>query len=71
MEKQRQPGFISILARLWRRAPATPEGSAASGVSLGEIAGLAPEEALRRLQGSAEGLSPDEAEARLRTMGPN
>src|SRR6185437_13140778 len=53
------------------RLPAAPEGLAASGVSLGEIAGLAPGEALHRLQGSAEGLTPGEAAARLRVIGPN
>jgi Mg2+-importing ATPase len=60
-----------LLARLWRRSPAAPEGLAASGVSLGEIAGLAPDEALHRLNGTAEGLTPNEADARLRAVGPN
>ena len=71
MAQHGRAALTSLLARLWRRAPAAPAGLAASGVSLGEIAGLAPEEALRRLRGTAEGLTPDEVEARLRAVGLN
>ena len=63
--------FKSMLARLWRRAPAAPEGLATSGNTLGEIAGLAPDEALRRLLGTPEGLTPEQVKARLRSVGPN
>ncbi len=71
MAQHRRPAFTSLLARLWRRALAAPAGLAASGVSLGEIAGLAPEEALHRQRGTAEGLTPDEVDARLRAVGLN
>ena len=71
MEQRRPTTFTSILARVWRGSPAATEGLAASGVSLGEIAGLAPDEALHRVQGTAEGLTPDEVDARLRAVGPN
>jgi Mg2+-importing ATPase len=71
MEKRRWIAFKSVIARAWHRSPAAPEGLAASGVSLGEIAGLAPDEALQRLHGTAEGLTHDEADARLRSVGPN
>jgi P-type Mg2+ transporter len=62
---------MSMLTWGWYRSPAAPEGLASSGVSLGEIAGLSPDEALRRLLGTAEGLTPDEVKARLRSVGPN
>ena len=62
---------MSILARVWRRSPVAPEGLAASGDSLGEIARLAPDEALHRLHGTAEGLTPGQVKARLRAVGPN
>jgi len=38
--------FMSILARVWQRSPVAPEGLAASGGTLGDIARLAPEQAL-------------------------
>ena len=65
------PHLRSLLAQLWRITPATPEGLAASGISLGEIACLSPDEALHRLHGAAKGLTPDEVKARLRSVGPN
>ena len=71
MEKHRRIAFMSILARLWRRSPVAPEGLAASGDTLGEIARLAPDEALHRLLGTAEGLTPGQVKARLRSVGPN
>jgi len=43
VEQRRPTTFTSILARVWQRSPVAPEGLAASGVSLGEIAGLAPD----------------------------
>ena len=49
MEQRRPTTFTSILARVWHRSPVAPEGLAASGETLGEIAGLAPDEALHRL----------------------
>ncbi len=71
MEKHRWAAIKSILTRLQHRSPAVPEGLAASGVSLGEFACLAPDEALRRLLGTAEGLTPGQIKARLRSVGPN
>jgi Mg2+-importing ATPase len=62
---------MSILARAWRRSPVAPEGLSASGDTLGEIARLAPEQALQRVHGSAEGLTPGQVKARLRALGPN
>jgi Mg2+-importing ATPase len=63
--------FTSILHRAWHRSPIAPQGLAASGETLREIALLAPDEALQRLGGSANGLTTEEAEARLRSVGPN
>ncbi len=60
-----------ILARGKRQAAKTPEGSAASGKTLGEIACLASDEALQRLSSTAAGLTPDQVEARLHSAGPN
>jgi Mg2+-importing ATPase len=71
VEKHRQTAFISILARAWRRSPVAAEGLATSGDTLGEIARLAPDEALQRLHGAAEGLTPGQVKARLRAVGPN
>jgi P-type Mg2+ transporter len=71
VEKHRWIAFISVLGRAWRRSPAAPEGLAASGNALGEIARLAPDEALHHLLGTAEGLTPGQVKARLRSVGPN
>ena len=71
MQKRRRIVLMPMLARLWHRSPAAPEGLAASGVSLGEIARLAPDQALHRFLGTAEGLSPGQVKARLRAVGPN
>ena len=54
-----------------RRMPDAPEGSAASGKTLGEVALLSPDAALRRLSGTAVGLTPRQVKARLRSAGPN
>jgi Mg2+-importing ATPase len=71
VKTQRWTAFMSILARAWRRPPVAPNGSAASGDTLGEIARLAPDEALHRLRAAAEGLTPGQVKARLRSVGPN
>jgi P-type Mg2+ transporter len=60
-----------ILARGGRHAAKAPEGSAASGKALGEIACLSPNEALQRLPSTAAGLRPDQVEERLRSAGLN
>jgi Mg2+-importing ATPase len=60
-----------ILARGGRQAAKAPEGSAASGKALGEIACLSPDDALQRLSSTAAGLTPDQVEERLRSAGPN
>lgn len=60
-----------ILARGGRHAAKAPEGSAASGKALGEIACLSPNEALQRLSSTAAGLRPDQVEERLRSAGLN
>ena len=66
------PAFItSYTARLWQRSLNSTTGSAASSVTLGEVARCPPDEALQRLGGSANGLTTQEAEARLRSVGPN
>jgi len=71
VEKHHWIAFTSVLARVWHRSPIAPEGLAASGVSLGEIARLPPDEALQRLGGTAEGLNAGQVKARLRSVGPN
>ncbi|HZL62529.1 MAG TPA: magnesium-translocating P-type ATPase [Pseudolabrys sp.] len=71
MEKRHPTTFRSRLARLWQRTPAAPEGLAASGDILGEIARLPPDAALHRVHASAEGLTPGQVKGRLRTVGPN
>jgi Mg2+-importing ATPase len=60
-----------ILAPGPRRAVSAPEGSATSGKALGEVAGLSPDDALRRLASTAAGLTPGEVEERLRSAGLN
>jgi P-type Mg2+ transporter len=71
VEKRRPTALMSILARLWHRSPAAPEGLAASGDTLGEIARLPPDQALHRLLATAEGLNARQVKARLRSVGPN
>jgi P-type Mg2+ transporter len=61
----------SILGGGERHASGAPEGSAASGKVLGEIACLSPDRALQRLSGSAAGLTPEQVEKRLRSVGRN
>ena len=71
VERHQRFEFKSVLARLWRRPPDAPEGLAASGDTLGEIARLAPDEALHKVLATAEGLTPNEVDSRLRSVGPN
>ena len=71
MEKHRQSTIKSMLAWVRHRPSVVPEGLAASGVSLGEIACLAEDEALHRLLGTAGGLTPEQVKARLRSVGCN
>src|SRR5581483_7790933 len=44
---------------------------AVSSVTLGEVARCSPDEALQRLGSSASGLTTEDAQARLRSVGPN
>ena len=67
----RQTTIKSILAWVGHRSPVAPEGLAVSGVSLGEIASFAPDEAVRRVLGTNQGLTPGQVSARLRSVGPN
>ena len=60
-----------MLARGGRQAAKAPEGSAASGKALGEIACLSPDDALQRLSSAVAGLTPDQVEERLRSAGLN
>jgi len=71
MDKSDPIATTPILARGARRAPNAPEGSAASGKVLGEIACLSPDQALQRLSSTAAGLTPDQVEVRLRSTGLN
>ena len=61
----------SITGRLWPQTVTPTTGSAASGVALAAAASCSPEEALRQLGSSADGLTTVEAGARLRSVGPN
>jgi Mg2+-importing ATPase len=64
---------ISLIsaARLWRRPSAVGEGATASGVTLGEIAGVSQKEALKQLRSAPDGLTDHDAAERLRLVGPN
>jgi hypothetical protein len=61
----------SIIAPAGRRQSNAPEGSAASGKALGEVARLSPDEALQRLSSTAGGLTPGQIEELLGSVGPN
>jgi len=63
--------FMSVFARLWRRPLTVTEGAAASGETLGEVARLSPEEALRQLRSTSAGLAPEAVAEQLRLVGPN
>jgi Mg2+-importing ATPase len=71
LNKSGSIALTSIFARGRRRPPDAPEGSAASGKALGEVALLSPDEALQRLSSTAGGLTPDQVEERLRSVGRN
>ena len=72
MDRHALTAFVtSITSRVWQRSPNSTAGSAASSVTLGEVARCSPDEALQRLGSSANGLTTEEAEARLRSVGPN
>ena len=70
MNKSSLTAITPILAH-GQSSANTPEGSAASGKALGEVARLSPDEALQRLSSTAGGLTPDQVEERLRSVGPN
>jgi P-type Mg2+ transporter len=63
--------FASVRARFRRGPSVAPEGSAASGQALGEVACLSPEATLGRLDSQAEGLSANQVDERLAAVGPN
>ena len=71
MNKSGPTALTSIFGCRRRRTSDAPEGSVASGKALGEVAGLSPDEALRRLSTTAGGLAPDQVEERLRSAGRN
>ncbi len=71
MNKSVPIAITSIFARGRRRPLDAPEGTAASGKALGEVALLSPDEALQRLFSAAGGLTPEQVEERLRSMGRN
>jgi Mg2+-importing ATPase len=54
-----------------RQPPVLPDGAAASGQALGEIACLSPDEAMGRLVTNADGLTPRQVDERLRSVGSN
>jgi Mg2+-importing ATPase len=54
-----------------RQPPVLPDGTAASGKALGEIAPLSPDESMRRLITAADGLTSRQVEERLRSVGSN
>jgi len=63
--------LTSIFTRGRRRPLDAPEGAAASGKALGEVALLSPDEALQRLSSNVNGLTPDQVEQQLRSVGRN
>ena len=63
--------LASAVARERHRPSNAPEGSAASGKALGEVALLSPDEALQRLSSTAGGLTSDQVEQQLRSVGRN
>jgi Mg2+-importing ATPase len=72
MDRHALTAFVtSIAARVWQRSPHSTAGSAVSSVTLGEVARCSPDAALQRLRSSANGLTTEDAEARLRSVGPN
>jgi len=72
MDRHALTAFVtSIAARVWQRSPHSTVASAVSSVTLGEVARCSPDAALQRLRSSANGLTTEDAEARLRSVGPN
>jgi P-type Mg2+ transporter len=72
MDRHALTAFVtSIAARVWQRSPHSTAASAVSSVTLGEVARCSPDAALQRLRSSANGLTTEDAEARLRSVGPN
>ena len=69
MSKSGPTASTAISAGEPRRMPDAPEGSAASGKALGEVARLSPDEALQRLSSTAGGLTPNQVKERLRSVG--
>ena len=63
--------IMPILAHGGHKAANAPEGSAASGKALGEIACLSSDDSLRRLSSTASGLTTDQVAERLRSAGLN
>ena len=63
--------LASVLDRFRRGPSPAPEGSAAGGQALHEVACLAPEAALARLRCRADGLDPGQVAERLASFGPN
>ena len=71
MNKSGPTAIKPVLAREGYRAANAPEGLAASGKALGEVACLSHEAALQRLSSIAGGLTPDQVKDRLQTSGLN
>ena len=71
MNKSVPIALTSIFTRGRRRPLDAPEGAAASGKALGEVALLSPDEALQRLSSNVNGLTPDQVEEQLRSVGRN
>ena len=71
MNKSGPTAIKPVLARERHPAANAPEGLAASGKALGEVACLSPEAALQRLSSIAGGLTPDQVKDRLQTSGLN
>lgn len=61
----------ALLSNWFGQSTNSPRGAAASGIALGDIAGLGPVEALLRLGSSVDGLTTEEANTRLQSEGPN
>ena len=72
MDRVALTDFMTSIAARFSPGPLGPTaGSAASSVTLGEVADCSPDEALRRVGSSVSGLSAVEAAARLLSVGPN
>ena len=67
MDKSSPIAITAIPSGERHRMANAPEGSAASGKALGEVACLSPEAALQRLSSTAGGLTREQVEERLRS----